>query len=193
MRLFGTDGIRGLAGEFPLDSVSVRLLGRELARRLSERGSRRRVVLGGDTRESTPRIVADLAAGLREGGCGVAAAGIITTPGIAELVLELGAAAGIAVSASHNPYQDNGIKIFGADGRKWPDEEEEYWRSSTAGTPRAGHDSSPAGPRSRADGDLRVPAQGRAGRPRRPSRPHGRRQWGGVPDRARAFHAPARG
>ncbi|HEY1251349.1 MAG TPA: phosphoglucosamine mutase [Thermoanaerobaculia bacterium] len=126
MKLFGTDGIRGRAGEFPLDPISVRLLGRELARRLSERGGNRRVVLGGDTRESTPRIVADLAAGLREGGCGVAPAGIITTPGIAELVLELGASAGIAVSASHNPYQDNGIKIFGADGRKWPDEEEEY-------------------------------------------------------------------
>jgi phosphoglucosamine mutase len=126
VKLFGTDGIRGRAGEFPLDPISVRLLGRELARRLSERGGNRRVVLGGDTRESTPRIVADLAAGLREGGCGVAPAGIITTPGIAELVLELGASAGIAVSASHNPYQDNGIKIFGADGRKWPDEEEEY-------------------------------------------------------------------
>ncbi len=127
MKLFGTDGIRGRAGEFPLDPISVRLLGRELARRLSERGvARRRVVLGGDTRESTPWIVADLAAGLREGGCGVAPAGIITTPGVAELVLELGAAAGIAVSASHNPYEDNGIKIFGADGRKWPDEEEEY-------------------------------------------------------------------
>jgi phosphoglucosamine mutase len=126
MKLFGTDGIRGRAGEFPLDPSSVRRLGRELALRLSERGGNRRIVLGGDTRESTPRIVADLAAGLREGGCGVAPAGIITTPGIAELVLELGASAGVAVSASHNPYQDNGIKIFGADGRKWPDEEEEY-------------------------------------------------------------------
>jgi phosphoglucosamine mutase len=126
MKLFGTDGIRARAGEFPLDPSSVRLLGRELARRLSERGVGRRVVLGGDTRESTPRIVADLAAGLREGGCGVAAAGVITTPGVAELVLELEAAAGVAVSASHNPYEDNGIKIFGADGRKWPDEQEEY-------------------------------------------------------------------
>lgn len=127
MKLFGTDGIRCRAGEFPLDPASVRLLGREFGRRLKERGGRPvRVVLGGDTRESTPRIVADLAAGLREGGCGVAAAGIITTPGVAELVLELGASAGIAVSASHNPYEDNGIKIFGADGRKWPDAEEEY-------------------------------------------------------------------
>jgi phosphoglucosamine mutase len=124
MKLFGTDGLRGKAGEFPLDSASVRLLGRELATRLSSDGGRR-VVVGGDTRESTPRIIADLSAGLAEGGCGVAAAGVITTPGIAELVLEIEAAAGIAVSASHNPYEDNGIKIFGRDGRKWPDEEEE--------------------------------------------------------------------
>src|SRR5437764_4297657 len=120
MKLFGTDGLRGRAGEFPLDSASVRRLGRELGVRLAERGERPRVVLGGDTRESTPSIVADLAAGLSEGGCGVAAAGVITTPGVAELVLEIGAAAGVAVSASHNPYEDNGIKIFGSDGRKWP-------------------------------------------------------------------------
>jgi phosphoglucosamine mutase len=125
LKLFGTDGLRGKAGEFPLDPASVRLLGRELAARLLERG-RGRVVVGGDTRESTPRIVADLSAGLAEGGCGVAPAGVITTPGIAELVLEIGAAAGVAVSASHNPYEDNGIKIFGADGRKWPDAEEEH-------------------------------------------------------------------
>src|SRR5262245_58371156 len=126
MKLFGTDGLRARAGEFPLDSGPVRRLGRELGERLVEAGPRPRVVLGGDTRESTPRIVADLAAGLAERGCGVAAAGVITTPGVAELVLEIGAAAGVAVSASHNPYEDNGIKIFGPDGRKWPDAEEEY-------------------------------------------------------------------
>jgi phosphoglucosamine mutase len=125
LKLFGTDGLRGKAGEYPLDPASVRLLGRELGGRLAGSGSTR-VVVGGDTRESTPAIVADLAAGLREGGCGVASAGVITTPGIAELVLEIGAAAGVAVSASHNPYEDNGIKIFGPDGRKWPDAEEEY-------------------------------------------------------------------
>jgi phosphoglucosamine mutase len=125
MKLFGTDGLRGRAGEFPLDSGSVRRLGRELAERLAAKGRRPRVVVGGDTRESTPRIIADLAAGLAERGGGVAAAGIITTPGVAELVLEIGAAAGVAVSASHNPYEDNGIKIFGPDGRKWPDDQEE--------------------------------------------------------------------
>ncbi len=120
MKLFGTDGLRGRAGEYPLDPPSVRLLGRELGNNLAGAGALR-VVVGGDTRESTPAIVADLAAGLREAGCGVASAGVITTPGIAELVLEIGAAAGVAVSASHNPYEDNGIKIFGPDGRKWPD------------------------------------------------------------------------
>jgi phosphoglucosamine mutase len=125
VKLFGTDGLRGRADDFPLDPASVRLLGRELGLRLRSAGPAR-VVVGGDTRESTPRIVADLASGLRESGCGVASAGVITTPGIAELVLELGASAGVAVSASHNPYHDNGIKIFGRDGRKWPDEEEEY-------------------------------------------------------------------
>jgi phosphoglucosamine mutase len=125
MKLFGTDGLRGKAGEFPLDPASVRRLGRELGRRLTG-GKNARVVVGGDTRESTPRLVADLAGGLVEGGCNVASAGIITTPGVAELVLELGARAGVAVSASHNPYEDNGIKIFGPDGRKWPDEEEEF-------------------------------------------------------------------
>ena len=131
VKLFGTDGLRGKAGDFPLDPASVRLLGRELGKRLSG-GRPARVVVGGDTRESTPRIVADLAAGLAEGGCNVASAGVITTPGVAELVLELGAAAGVAVSASHNPYEDNGIKIFGPDGRKWPDEEEEFLEKQAA-------------------------------------------------------------
>lgn len=123
MKLFGTDGLRGKAGEFPLDPASVRRVGSEVGRSLS--GDRRRVVLGGDTRESTPLLVGWLARGLRETDCSVAAAGIIPTPGIAELVLALGAGAGISVSASHNPYEDNGIKIFGPDGRKWPDAREE--------------------------------------------------------------------
>ena len=126
MRLFGTDGLRGKAGEFPLDDGSVRRIGRELGRRLAGmEDGRRRIVVGGDTRESTPRIVAQLAAGIQEGGGEVAAAGIISTPGVAEVVLELGAGAGVSVSASHNPWEDNGIKIFGRDGRKWPDADEE--------------------------------------------------------------------
>lgn len=122
MKLFGTDGLRGKAGEFPLDPASARLLGEEVGRRA---GAGRAIVLGGDTRESTPRLLAELAAGFSRAGCAVAPAGVIPTPAVAELVLALSAGAGISVSASHNPYEDNGIKIFGSDGRKWPDEEEE--------------------------------------------------------------------
>jgi phosphoglucosamine mutase len=124
MKLFGTDGLRGRAGDFPLDPASLHRIGRELGRRVAAR-ARPPVVLGGDTRESTRRMIGQLAAGLAESGCGVAAAGVMTTPGIAELVLECGAGAGISVSASHNPYEDNGVKIFGPDGRKWPDDEEQ--------------------------------------------------------------------
>jgi phosphoglucosamine mutase len=124
MKLFGTDGLRGRAGDFPLDALSVRRIGRELGRRLAA-GDRRTAVVGGDTRASTPSIVAQLAAGIREGGGEVAAAGVITTPGVAEVVIALNAGAGLSVSASHNPWEDNGIKIFGPDGRKWPDADEE--------------------------------------------------------------------
>lgn len=124
MTLFGTDGLRGRAGVFPLDSVSVRRLGREVAESLRET-ERRTVVLAGDTRESTPALIAQLSAGISEASGSVAYAGILPTPAVAELVLALGAGAGLSVSASHNPYEDNGIKIFGPDGRKWPDAQEE--------------------------------------------------------------------
>ncbi len=122
MKLFGTDGLRGKAGEFPLDAASARLVGEEVGKQARAGGT---VVLGGDTRESTPDLLRQLAAGLSLSGCKIARAGVIPTPAIAELVLALSAGAGISVSASHNPYEDNGIKIFGPDGRKWPDSEEE--------------------------------------------------------------------
>jgi phosphoglucosamine mutase len=124
MRLFGTDGLRGRAGEFPLDPDSLSRIGFELGRRVLAAG-RPPVVLGGDTRESTRAMIGQLAAGLSQSGCAVASAGVMTTPGIAELVLACGAGAGVSVSASHNPYEDNGVKIFGPDGRKWPDSEEQ--------------------------------------------------------------------
>ncbi len=124
MKLFGTDGLRGTAGLFPLDPDSVRLVGREVGRRV-EKSGRKTVVLGGDTRESTPPLLGQLTAGISDARCAVACAGVISTPGVAEVVLALQAGAGISVSASHNPYEDNGIKIFGPDGRKWPDSEEE--------------------------------------------------------------------
>jgi len=125
MRLFGTDGLRGRAGEFPLDPGSLRLLGEEIGRRLHRPGSPDTIVIGGDTRESTPSLISQLAGGLTRAGCQVACAGVLTTPGVAEVVLGVSAGAGISVSASHNPFEDNGIKIFGRDGRKWPDAWEE--------------------------------------------------------------------
>jgi phosphoglucosamine mutase len=118
-RLFGTDGIRGEAGRFPLDSRTVRVIGGSLARHLAERtGSAPRIVTGRDTRESGPWIERELIAGARESGAEVHSAGIITTPGVAFLARTLPADAGVVISASHNPYQDNGIKVFDPSGRK---------------------------------------------------------------------------
>ena len=124
MKLFGTDGLRGRAGEFPLDARSLRVVGREVGASVRRDGATT-VVVGGDTRESTPALAADLAAGLETSECTVAWAGVVTTPAVAELVLALGAGAGVSISASHNPWEDNGVKVFGPDGRKWPDEKEE--------------------------------------------------------------------
>ncbi len=125
-RLFGTDGVRGRFGEPPLDRATVTALAVHLAATLRERGNGAppRVVLGGDTRESTPEICRWLAAGLGTGGFEVRYAGVIPTPGVAYLARELGAAAGVVVSASHNPYPDNGIKLLDPQGFKWSDEDE---------------------------------------------------------------------
>jgi phosphoglucosamine mutase len=125
-RLFGTDGVRGRFGEPPLDRATVTALAAQLAATLLARanGSPPRVVLGGDTRESTPVICRWLAAGLAAGGVDVEYAGVIPTPGVAWLARETGAAAGVVVSASHNPYPDNGIKLIDPRGRKWSDEDE---------------------------------------------------------------------
>jgi phosphoglucosamine mutase len=129
-RLFGTDGIRARFGEAPLDRATVTALAAHLGALLSERlrehspGTPPLVVLGGDTRESTPEICRWLAAGLTAGGAVVRSAGVIPTPGVAWLTRELGAAAGAVVSASHNPYPDNGIKLIDPQGFKWSDEDE---------------------------------------------------------------------
>jgi phosphoglucosamine mutase len=123
-RLFGTDGIRGEAGRFPLDKETVRLIGNSLARHLAARmvGERApRIVTGRDTRESGAWIEHAFIAGARAAGAECQTAGVITTPGVAYLARTLPADAGVVVSASHNPYQDNGIKIFAPSGRKLDD------------------------------------------------------------------------
>ena len=123
-KLFGTDGIRAVAGEAPLDAKTIHAVGVALARKLAENGDPVRVVLGMDTRESGPWITATLIAGLREGGAASEFAGVVTTPAIAFLAKTHGFSAGVVISASHNPWQDNGIKVFGGDGYKLPDEVE---------------------------------------------------------------------
>jgi phosphoglucosamine mutase len=124
--LFGTDGIRGPAGTFPLDRDTVTRLGRCVAESVvrGREGAGRRVVLGGDTRRSTPELCSWLAAGLAAGGAEAHFVGVLPTPGVSYLTASLNAGAGIAVSASHNPYPDNGIKLLDAAGRKWSPEAE---------------------------------------------------------------------
>ena len=121
-RLFGTDGIRGKAGEPPLDAATVSRVGAALAASLGHPNPT--VVVGCDTRESSSGIVRALSGGLAKAGGGVRFAGVVPTPAVAWLVRELGADAGVVVSASHNPWTDNGVKIFSAEGRKLPDEVE---------------------------------------------------------------------
>ena len=121
-KLFGTDGMRGEAGRFPLDAATVRAAGRSLARQLSERlGRAPHVLTGRDTRESGAWIEGAFLAGARDAGATVRSAGVITTPGVAYLARTLPADAGVVISASHNPFHDNGIKIFAPTGRKLDD------------------------------------------------------------------------
>ena len=131
-QLFGTDGIRGIPGTPPLDDATLYATGRALGASLRQHhdtprpdASRPRVLLGMDTRESGPHITAVLAAGLAEAGATTAFAGVITTPGVACLVRQEDFRAGVVISASHNPYHDNGVKLFSHAGMKFPDAFEE--------------------------------------------------------------------
>jgi phosphoglucosamine mutase len=120
-KLFGTDGIRAVAGQAPLDPTTIFATGIAIAHSLKSIAAQPRVLLGRDTRESSPWIAATLAAGLREAGAKVESAGVVPTPAVAFLTRTHGFHAGVVISASHNPWQDNGIKLFGSDGFKLPD------------------------------------------------------------------------
>jgi phosphoglucosamine mutase len=123
--LFGTDGIRGIPGTPPLDDATLYATGRSLGAYLRRQHGSARVLVGMDTRESGPHIAALLAAGLAEAGASVVFAGIITTPGVACLVRQNDFQAGVVISASHNSFQDNGVKLFSHAGMKFPDAAEE--------------------------------------------------------------------
>src|SRR5512132_2580313 len=124
-KLFGTDGIRGRAGEFPLDDTTVERIGRALVINIAANLERSpRLVIGRDTRQSGPQIEAALTRAALSAGAFVESAGVITTPGVAYLTRACGFDAGVVISASHNPYRDNGIKVFSPSGKKLDDEME---------------------------------------------------------------------
>jgi phosphoglucosamine mutase len=117
-RLFGTDGVRGTAGEYPLDRSTVARLGAALARAMSH-GRALRFVLGRDTRESGDWIEQELARGATSAGAAMSSAGVVPTPAVAYVTRAMGFDAGLVISASHNPFADNGIKVFSGKGEKF--------------------------------------------------------------------------
>jgi phosphoglucosamine mutase len=123
--LFGTDGIRGTANRHPVTPETAFRLGRAAGHLLRGETARPRFVIGRDTRLSGPMLESALVAGLNSTGADALLAGVVPTPAVACLVTELGAEGGVVISASHNPAPDNGLKLFGGDGYKLPDEVEE--------------------------------------------------------------------
>ena len=125
-RLFGTDGVRGKAGEHPLDPATIRRLGGALVRALRHDGAEPsrapiRFLCGRDTRESGGWIERELASGIASQGGTLTSTGIIPTPAVAFLTPRMGYTAGVVISASHNPFEDNGIKVFSGAGEKFTD------------------------------------------------------------------------
>ncbi len=149
MRLFGTDGVRGTAGEYPLDHETVARLGAALVRAMrsgdAPGGARAlRFLVGRDTRESGEWIERELGRGVHAEGAAITTAGVIPTPAIAYVTRAMGFDAGIVISASHNPFQDNGIKVFSGRGEKFTETLERHvesiiadrsWQVPDSGTP----------------------------------------------------------
>jgi len=121
-KLFGTDGVRAAAGEFPLDPPTISRLGQALVGLLVEKGLGTKVLIGRDTRESGPWMERALARGVRVAGGEAVSAGVVPTSAVSYLTKTHGFAAGAVISASHNPYRDNGIKVFSPLGVKIPDD-----------------------------------------------------------------------
>ncbi|MGH9747109.1 MAG: phosphoglucosamine mutase [Candidatus Acidiferrales bacterium] len=145
-QLFGTDGIRGVPGEYPLDDPTLERVGSALGQYLRTHacvsGEAPTVLIGRDTRESGPHIAERIARGLAIAGAEPVSAGVVTTPGVAWLVSREGFSAGVVISASHNPYHDNGVKLISSSGMKFPDavetEIEHLILSGNGGEPPAG-------------------------------------------------------
>ncbi len=143
-RLFGTDGVRGKAGHYPLDHSTVRRLGAAVVRALPHGTASPRLLVGRDTRESGAWIEAELAHGAAGEGATVTSAGVVPTPAVAYLTRSAGYDLGIVISASHNPFEDNGIKVFSGKGEKFTEDVERHVEAIIAdgawhtpdGTPR---------------------------------------------------------
>src|SRR5687768_7580141 len=137
-RLFGTDGVRGKAGEYPLDHETVARLGAALVLAMrGESGSADRplrFIIGRDTRESGDWIERELGRGVHAQGSAITTAGVIPTPATAYITCALGFNAGLVISASHNPFEDNGIKVFSGRGEKFTDALEQHVESIIADT-----------------------------------------------------------
>ena len=118
-RLFGTDGVRGKAGESPLDHETVARLGAALVRAMRSGDRQLRFIAGRDTRESGEWIERELGRGVRSEGASMTSAGVIPTPAVAYVAREMAFDAGLVISASHNPFEDNGIKVFSGRGEKF--------------------------------------------------------------------------
>ncbi|MCE5335423.1 MAG: phosphoglucosamine mutase [Desulfobacteraceae bacterium] len=123
-KLFGTDGIRGVANRYPMDALMAFSVGQAITYILRKEGHRTRIIIGKDTRISGYMLESALLAGITSMGGNPFLVGVLPTPGIAFITESMRADAGIVISASHNPYQDNGIKIFGGNGYKLSDEQE---------------------------------------------------------------------
>jgi phosphoglucosamine mutase len=136
--LFGTDGIRGLAGTYPLDAKTAGAVGAALGKLVLRSAGERQVIIGMDTRESGSWLAAAVAAGLAQQGVTSDFAGVTTTPGVAYLARTGPFAAGVMISASHNPYRDNGIKLIAHTGYKLPDDQEEQLESEIFSILRGG-------------------------------------------------------
>src|SRR3954471_24355384 len=133
-RLFGTDGVRGKAGDYPLDHETVARLGAALVRALrgAERGKPPRFLIGRDTRESGDWIERELGRGVHAEGAAITTAGVIPTPATAYITRSMGFDAGLVISASHNPFEDNGIKVFSGRGEKFTETLERHVESIIA-------------------------------------------------------------
>jgi phosphoglucosamine mutase len=133
-KLFGTDGVRGKAGKYPLDAPTIRRLGAALVRTLRHGDEPVRFLAGRDTRESGSWIERELAYGMHTQGAALTSAGIIPTPAVAYLTPRMGYTAGVVISASHNPFEDNGIKVFSGAGEKFTEALEQQVEAAIADT-----------------------------------------------------------